>query len=177
MASSSNDIIDIFTDGSEIKENKTYKTLGLGWAYIIKINKETVHFENGSIDEGNNQRVELYAIYKALSYITNNFLVSSQDITIHSDSEYSIKSLNLWCLKWVKNNWMKADKTKVKHRDIIEPSLELIKNIKKTHCNLMFNHVRSHTNKKDFIHSGNQEADNLATMASKSNMKRNKCDC
>ena len=99
---------DIFTDGSEIKEKGTYKTLGLGWAYVVKQNKETIAEVSGTMSEGNNQRVELYAIYKALEYLQKISLNSTikYDIIIHSDSDYSIKSLTLWSLNWVRNQWM-----------------------------------------------------------------------
>ena len=71
---------DIFTDGSEIKEKGTYKTLGLGWAYVVKQNKETIAEVSGTMSEGNNQRVELYAIYKALEYL--------QKISLNSTIKY-----------------------------------------------------------------------------------------
>lgn len=164
---------DIFTDGSEIKEKGTYKTLGLGWAFVVKLNKETVHTVNGTISQGNNQRVELLAIFKALEHLQTVTLDSTTefDIIIHSDSDYSIKSLTLWSLNWVRNNWMTSNKKQVKHRDIIEPSLHMIRDLKK-YNNLVFNHVRSHTNKQDFIHLGNAEADLLASNASKASIKR-----
>lgn len=164
---------DIFTDGSEIKEKGTYKTLGLGWAYVVKQNKETMAEVSGTMSEGNNQRVELYAIYKALEYLQKISLNSTikYDIIIHSDSDYSIKSLTLWSLNWVRNQWMTSNKKPVKHRDLIEPSLNMIKELKKHH-HLVFNHVRSHTNKQDFIHKGNAEADALATHESKASIKR-----
>ena len=163
--------LDVFTDGSEIKEKGTYKTLGLGWAFVVKENKETTYSTNGSVCEGNNQRVELLAIYKALQYILEhkNRLGTKFDITIHSDSDYSIKSLTLWSLNWVRNDWMTSSKTQVKHRDIIEPCLQMIKDLKTQHS-IVFNHVRSHTNKKDFVHLGNAEADALATGASKASL-------
>jgi ribonuclease HI len=99
---------DIFTDGSEIKEKGTHKTLGLGWAYVVKQNKETIAEVSGTMSEGNNQRVELYAIFKALEYLIKISLNSTirYDIIIHSDSDYSIKSLTLWSLNWVRNQWM-----------------------------------------------------------------------
>ena len=162
---------DIFTDGSEIKEKGTYKTLGLGWAFVAKHTKETVHSMNGTLSEGNNQRVELLAIYKALEYLQTVTLDSTTkfDIIIHSDSDYSIKSLTVWSLNWVRNQWMTSNKKPVKHRDIIEPCLQMIKELKKDN-NLVFNHVRSHTHKQDFIHVGNAEADELASNASRASV-------
>ena len=164
---------DIFTDGSEIKAKGTHKTLGLGWAYVVKQNKETIAEVSGTMKEGNNQRVELYAIYKALEYLQKISLNSTMkyDIIIHSDSDYSIKSLTLWSLNWVRNQWMTSNKKPVKHRDLIEPSLHMIRELKKHH-HVVFNHVRSHTNKQDFIHQGNAEADALATYESKASIKR-----
>lgn len=168
------EVYDVFTDGSEIKQKGTFKTLGLGWAYIIKKNKETVHYRSGTMKEGNNQRVELMAIYKALEYLLNDNDSGDdvRDIIIHSDSEYSIKSLTVWSLNWRRNNWLTANKKPVKHTDIIKPCIKMMEELKKKGDDYVFNHVRSHTNKRDFIHLGNQEADDLATQASKSSMKK-----
>lgn len=167
------EIYDIFTDGSEIKEKGTYKTLGLGWAYVIKKNKETIHFENGSLQEGNNQRVELFAIFKALEFLVNTSNnMYHKDIVIHSDSDYSIKSLTVWSLNWRRNNWMTSKKQPVKHTDIIKPCIEMIAQLNSQHHTLVFNHVRSHTSKQDFVHLGNNEADQLANKASKSNLQK-----
>lgn len=169
---------DVFTDGSEIKEKKTFKTLGLGWGYVLKKNKTTIHEANGSIPEGNNQRVELLAIHKALQHLTQKG-VQNADITVYSDSEYSIKCITLWSNTWKRNGWKKTGTSiPVKHRDLIEPCVNMYAKLRLQN-DVRFQHVRSHKYAKgfagemDYLSRGNDEADTLATSASKSMLKLN----
>lgn len=166
--------VDLFTDGSQIREKKTYKSLGIGWAYIVKENKNTIHSKYNSIKEGNSQVAELTAIYEALYYVSGMSHHEKMNINVYSDSEYSIKSLTIWYHNWIKNNWIKPNKSKVKHREIIEPSLKMIDNLKKNGHKVTFTHVRSHTEKQDYISLGNAEVDKLASLAAKMAIKDHK---
>jgi len=172
--------VHVFTDGSEIKQKNTYKTMGLGWGYLINVNKELSHNDKGSIEEGNNQRVELLAIYKALLYI-NKTEFHHSDITIYTDSEYSLKCITVWSRTWKRNGWKKTGTSHpVKHRDIIEPCVNLYSKLQQSN-DVRFEHVRSHkypkgyTGTMDYISKGNDDADQLATSASKSMLKLNIC--
>ena len=171
--------IDVFTDGSEIK-NKKYQTLGLGWAYIIKRNKVWFHEQSGSITEGTNQRVELLAIYNALMYLTHENIQSS-DITVYTDSEYSLKCITVWSTTWKRNGWKKTGTAySVKHRDIIEPCMQMYVTLQQNN-EIRFQHVHSHIypngyiGTMDYPSEGNSEVDKLATTVSRSIVKLNMC--
>lgn len=161
--------VDVFTDGSQIKDtkNKTYKTLGVGWAFIIKVDKVNIFQKSSGLKEGTNQRAELYAIFKALEYLTKNNIMDST-ITIYTDSEYSIKCITKWAASWKRNGWKKAGtSTPVKHRELIEPSVDMVASLKDKNT-IRFQHVRSHQATTNYISQGNDEADKLASAASKS---------
>ena len=156
---------DIFTDGSEIK-NQQYKTIGLGYAYIIKKNKETIQKYNNimSIDK-NNQRAELKAILESLQCIKQIIHTSeSIYINIYTDSEYALKCITTWCNVWKSNNWKTSKNKPVKNKDIIILCIEIMSQIKSM-VYLSLHHVKSHTKKHDYIHIGNNEADELAKSA------------
>jgi ribonuclease HI len=160
---------DIFTDGSEIKQRSTYKTLGLGWAFIVKRNRITMYEEVGNLPKGNNQRVELFALYKALQYIRQGSYDTSKTVRIsmYTDSEYSQKCLMLWCFSWKRNGWMTSSKKPVKHQDIISSCMDMIDDLKKRQVIVRIMHVRSHTNRSDYLSLSNAEVDKLALQASK----------
>lgn len=171
---------DIFTDGSEIKHKKTYKTLSVAWAYIINLNREMITSNSDNIldlKEGNNQRAELVAIYKALNDVfiltvsnSNRDVIvnNSIEINIYSDSDYAIKCFTVWSLNWKRNGWKTANKKPVKHKDIIEPCINLINEIKRKGHLISFHHVRAHTNKTDYISRGNNSVDILAQSTARS---------
>ena len=148
--------IDIYTDGSCIK-NKKNIACGYG-----------VYFPNGEFSNISrpfnhppltNQRTELYAIYTALK-IANEF----DNITIYSDSEYSIKSLTIWIKNWKKNNWQTAQKKSVLNQDIIKNIDELM------HNRVKFIHVKAHTGKQDDMSKNNDIVDKFAKDGAKKHL-------
>ena len=151
----------IFTDGSQTRQPKTYKSISVSWGYVIKLfNGAVIHSDSGKISSNDtNQRAELLAIYNALTwchkYIPNR---ENMQLFLYTDSEYAVKCFTLWIYSWKQSNWKNSKKQNVKHRDIIEPSLELIQRNK-----VSINHIRSHTVKSDFFALGNSDADKLAT--------------
>ena len=142
----------IFTDGSYIKHlNKC----GYG---VLFPNKE---YENISARFKklplSNQRAELYAIYKGIKTVYKDD--KTQNIKLYTDSEYSIKSLTIWIKDWKNNNWKTSAGKDVANQDIIKKLDKLITHYKGT---IEFQHVRSHTGKKDFLSINNDIVDKLA---------------
>lgn len=142
----------VFTDGSHIKgTNKC----GYG---IYFPNKELPNVSR-SFDHPpiTHQRAELYAIFKAIYYITKKLTVNK--IIIYTDSKYSMDSLTVWIKKWKKNNWKTVTGSPVKNVDIIREIDNQISNFK---GKIEFIHVSAHTNKQDFLSISNHMADVLA---------------
>lgn len=147
-------MLQIFTDGSCTHNGREYAIGGIG-----------VYFPNGeypniskqfSHPPISNQRAELYAIYKAVKKFIHE-IDKYHEITIYTDSQYSINCLTKWCNKWDKNGWKTLNKP-VKNQDIIRPIIRMIKPYSK----IKFVHVGSHTNKKDYLSICNDVVDKLA---------------
>ena len=86
-----------------------------------------------------NQRAELLAIREALVILnTNNF--SDREVTIVSDSMYSINCITVWSDAWKHNNW-RSKGGPIKNLEIIREILELMDTID---YKIHFLHVRSH---------------------------------
>ena len=156
------DSIIIFTDGSCLNIGKKNAKAGIG---IHFPNKEFSDISEPFLETPiTNQRAELFAIYKALTQVTNN--IKFNKIIIYSDSIYSIKSLTEWIKIWERNNWKNSKKKQVKNLDIISS----IKIILDQHCDkIFFKHVKAHTGKKDYESICNEIADKLAQNGSLKN--------
>jgi ribonuclease HI len=144
--------IEVFTDGSHLKPSDK---CGYG-----------IHFPNNEFNDiskpfiklpKTNQRAELYAIYKAIKIIQKKDKL--YNITIYSDSEYSIKSYTQWIDNWKKNNWIGSNKKPIKNQDIIKKTSDLMsKHIGK----IKFIHVKAHTKLDDYNSIHNEITDKLA---------------
>jgi ribonuclease HI len=120
--------IEIYTDGS-CKGNP-----GKGsWAMIVFQDKKIID-QFGDFDPSTtNNKMELTAILQALQYIKHKNI--KDDVIIHSDSEYSVKSINLWIDGWIKRHWKN-----VKNTEILKP-ISVLKNELQ---NVKYVHVRGH---------------------------------
>lgn len=143
--------IDIFTDGSYIKKgNKIY----CGYGIYFPNNEYKSVGRKFTHEPITNNRAELYAIYKSLIFanIINKTKQISQ-VNIYSDSEYSVKTFNVWYPNWIKN------KKPYLNKDIIDDVVEIINN---SNFKVNLIHIRSHTGKKDYFSLANDKADELA---------------
>lgn len=151
----------IFTDGSTINNGKQYAK----GKYAFYINDERYLSKNFcSLDThkysyATNQKCELLGIKLALQEIQET---EETDLTIVSDSLYSIKCLTIWYKKWETNGWL-SGKNPVKNKELIQEILDILKT-----KNVIFKHCNSHRvapfNKQSeeyFIWYGNMKADKL----------------
>ena len=92
---------------------------GYGAILIYKgIEKEV---SGGELNTTNN-KMEIMAVLKGLEMIKEPCKV-----TVYSDSAYVVNSVQMgWLESWRKNNWRKADKSKVKNIDLWERLIELM---------------------------------------------------
>ena len=103
-----------------------------------------------------NQRAELTAIQRALDIAPRH-----RDVTIYTDSRYSIDCATKWYKKWVQNGWKNALGKPVENKDIVMDIREQIDErdlLKKQTC---FVWVKGHANDE-----GNIAADKLAVEGS-----------
>ncbi len=144
--------IEVYTDGSYTKKGKI-EYCGYG-----------IYFPNGEYknigrkfthEPITNNRAELYALQKTI--LICNIIYNENDkyknnknfcVNIYSDSEYSVKTINIWYKNWIKT------KKEYLNADIIDKIMDLISKspfkINITHCN---SHIGIH---------GNEMADKLA---------------
>lgn len=92
---------------------------GYGAILIYKgIEKEI----SGGEPSTTNNKMEITAVVKGLE-----LLKEPCDVTIYSDSAYVVNAIEKgWLTSWKKNNWLKADKKRVKNIDLWEELLKLL---------------------------------------------------
>jgi len=179
----------LFTDGSEIKDKKTYKTLSVGWGFVFKEKVEnntlnTLYKNNGIIYDNklaNNQRAELVAILEGLNMVSPYLMEKrnigdnniNNELIIYTDSEYSMKCITTWSRNWERNGWINSKNKPVKHQDVIKEILFIYRELsRKLKTNISIHHIKSHTTRTDMISRGNAEADEMATNASRNALFR-----
>jgi len=150
-------ILEIYTDGSYSKKgSKIYCGYGIYFpnGEYKSISRKYTH------EPITNNRAELYSILKAIviSNIINLKRIENDEqeiktINIYSDSEYSVKTFNIWYTKWQK------DKKDYLNADIID---EIVDHINKSQFKVNIIHVRAHTGKKDIHSISNDIVDKLA---------------
>ena len=160
--------IRVFTDGS-LSRSKHSPKLGSFAKSICGVKSGYgVHFPDEEIEDVGrkfthtpitNQRAELYAIYKAIIYVSMYYTFESLDI--YTDSKYSMDSLTVWIKNWKKNGWKTANNNEVLNQDIIRKIDKLLGKYK-----VNFFHVKAHTGKQDDLSKGNDVADMLAKRGS-----------
>ena len=135
-------MISIYTDGA------CSGNPGIGgWGVVILIdNKNPIYLNGGQIETTNN-RMELVAAIKAVTYFNEK-----KELTIFTDSKYLKDGIESWIHKWKNNGWKTANKKPVKNKDLwIELDNEIDKH------NVTWNWVKGHAN-NEF----NEKADFLA---------------
>ncbi|AGH32146.1 Rnase H [Vibrio phage 11895-B1] len=139
-----------YTDGSSIKAKGGGCHGGVGVVLLFNGRmKEISH----PIPDGTNNISELTACILALEA-----LKEPCKVTLHTDSQYCIKSMTQWLSGWKSRGWMTANKGAVKNVDLIKRLDQLCQ----THC-VEWVWVKGH--------SGvfyNEKADELACKASAS---------
>lgn len=106
-------VLRIYTDGSSLGNGGMGATAGVGVYFGPRDSRNLSEPLTGP--RQTNQRAELTAILRALE-------LSPRDrrILICTDSNYSIKCVTEWYLRWRDNGWLNASKKPVENKDLIE---------------------------------------------------------
>jgi ribonuclease HI len=141
----------IFTDGSSQKSHSSYGVyFGNGEPEPYTISPTFTHFvELITSGSKTNNTAELKAIQSALIILQNNAecINKLRQIIIISDSQYAIKCITLWYIKWQRNYWLNSKKEQVVNRELIEDILERINCLKEKGLKITFKHQLAHTAK------------------------------
>ncbi len=81
----------------------------------------------------------------------------NRDVTIITDSKYSIDCVTVWYINWRRNGWQTSTRKPVENKDIIENVLSKIEERNALGVKTLFEWIKGHAN-----HAGNVEADRLA---------------
>lgn len=145
-------MIEVFTDGSFSSSTPNVGGIGIHFP-----NKEFKDISQAFFEKPTSQRAELLAVLTAIQTIRQSL---SQSILIYSDSRYTIMACTEWVTKWKKNGWKTAKNEPVLNQDLLKPLSEILKDVS-------FQHVAAHTNNKDWVSCGNDQADRLAKLGVK----------
>jgi ribonuclease HI len=104
-----------------------------------------------------NQRAELTAIARALDHVAID-----RTLTIHTDSNYSIKCLTEWFQKWETNKWRNSSGKEVENKDLIKPIIARIREREMCGAKTHLRWIKGHANDP-----GNTAADLLAVQGSR----------
>lgn len=107
------------------------------------------------VELGTNNTAELNALYKALTIASES---KASNITIYSDSKYSIDCVTVWAYGWKTKSWTKKG-GEIKNLEIIKIAHNLYDEIKEK---IQIKHVKAHSGIE-----GNELADRMAMMAIK----------
>lgn len=185
--------VKVYTDGSCLGNGKKGAIGGIG-AYFgsrdprniservrsFEITDETGTGKSTHCSKITNQTMELLACVRAIQSALR--MQSQQEglqaqqaaarqtnicIYVYTDSEYVMKSMNVWAKTWSKNNWKTRDGRPVSN----EKLMRLLYALKVRYC-VSFHHVPAHRdpptdkNSPQYAHwLGNKRADELATDA------------
>lgn len=106
-----------------------------GWAAIL-IYKDIKKEISGGNKNTTNNIMELTAILEGLK-----MLKTECDVTLYSDSAYSVNAFNKgWIYSWKKKNWKKSDGQEVKNKEIWQEIYDLTKK-----HNVKFIKVKGHS--------------------------------
>ena len=143
--------MNIYTDGST-RGNGTENSYG-GWAFVM----ENGYYESGAEANTTNNRMELTAALKALSYMaTEHFDKFCNGVTIYTDSAYLYNCWkDNWWKSWLNNDWKNSKKQPVQNQDLWEKLIPFF-----ILDNVTFEKVKGHNG-----HHFNELADQYATGA------------
>lgn len=155
--------MDIFTDGScDLKKN-------IGGFGVFFPNKEYKSYGVKMIEKKHkkitNQRAELFAFLEVFKILEQNINQEEKIINIYSDSMYSINCLTVWRYKWEKNNWINSQDKQVENQDIIKECIKLYDLLKNNGFIFNINHIKSHTNQKNYYAICNDVVDRISKTA------------
>ena len=118
------------------------------WAFSVFEEGESYYDQSGFDQQTTNNRMELMAILKAMTFIYDERI--DIPVQICSDSSYGINSITKWMDRWASRGW----------RDVKNPDLmRSLYRLRNALPNISFTHVRGHSGIP-----GNNYVDRLCTL-------------
>lgn len=142
--------MEVYTDGSCIGNISEGRYAGIGiWFSDSDCRNSSIPVVG---ENATNQYAELSAILYALKFCKN-----SPDLTIKTDSQYSINCVTKWYVAWESNSWKRPNGNKVLYVDQIQECLSILRLRDSKGYKTEIVHVKGHSGEE-----GNEGADKLA---------------
>ena len=119
-----------------------------GWGMVHVVDNQPVEEQHGKAAHTTNNRMEWQALIAALDY-----LPPDANVTIYSDSNLCVKSLNEWAAGWKRRGW-KRKTGPVENLELVQQAYEL----KQRHPKVKVQWIKAHNGSR-----WNEYADALAT--------------
>lgn len=150
----------VFTDGSCRNNGKKNSVASFGtvWPFHPELDFGCKLCNNES---HTNNRAEYHGVIYAIKQADILDPEIKKKLIIYTDSQLLINSLTIWLFKWKKNNWKKSDGEIISNLDLIKIMDEQMKR-----RNIIFHHVRAHTNENTWEAHFNDKVDKLAQINS-----------
>ena len=146
-------ILHVYTDGACANNGRPNARAGLG---IYFGENHPWNVSKPVKGKQTNNVAEISAVIEAYDLIRDHASSGAQTV-IHTDSEYVLKCVGSYGEKQATSGWKKTI-----------PNKELVRKAYETYLgkkNIIFEHVKAHTNKTDRHSLGNHGADHLANLA------------
>lgn len=134
--------MDIYTDGA-CKGNPGKG----GWGFFVRNTNQKYY---AGEENTTNNRMELFAVIKAMQFLKNENVNGNSHI--YTDSQYVYLGITKWLSTWKKKNWKNSRNTLVRNDDLWKLLDKLMEQ-----TNVDFHWIRAHNG--DY---GNEIADELA---------------
>jgi ribonuclease HI len=154
---SSNNVINVYTDGSCINNGKPYACAGIG-VYFGPNDPRNV--STTFTGKQTNNVAELLAIITALNILKEQ-IENGQKVNIFTDSTYALRCCTEYGEKCAKKNWLDAKKRPIKNVELVKTAYEFCRK----YPYVTFTHIDAHTGRTDIHSIGNAHADDLAQLA------------
>jgi ribonuclease HI len=90
-----------------------------GWGFVHVVEGEVLHQGYGCEDHTTNNRMELTALIEAYKSLPED-----AELTVYSDSDLCVKSMNEWAAGWEKRGW-KRKTGPIKNLELVQELYEL----------------------------------------------------
>ncbi|KAF1765786.1 hypothetical protein GCK72_005739 [Caenorhabditis remanei] len=136
----SNFSMDLYTDGAALRNGQN-DAKG-GWAVVYEMNGQIfVSKHYFSWGRQTNNLYELTAIFEAIRIARR---IGIRNITIKTDSMYSINAITKWYWNWRKNGWLTRARKAVKNREIIEEIRKSMSDVRYEEGTVKIEYVKAH---------------------------------
>lgn len=158
--------IKLYTDGGcRGNGHNENAPAGIGCVLLIPDEQPIYCKEKLKFKPNTNNKAEIYAMIRGFglirqyraSWLTEKFV--KDDLTVYSDSAYTINGITNWIKGWRANGWMTASRTPVKNKELWQTLDSEIEDLKQ-YFNIQFEKVKGHAGDQ-----WNEKCDELANSA------------